>query len=325
MSYNSKAERWAIKVLEAVWADKTPPKNRRYGADDLRRMLDSSTAVADRFTRLRAFDGLLAVAVDQELADRGAETPPSQQSSTSVGAFTFSVADAPQRFERRISSLWEAADDPLKDQSTFAWPVWSGVAATAAAAIMMLAPQSEAPSDELTPRGAAGAESGQLSVTPYCLLQAESGTVETRTFDADAPCPPDARLATSVTDAAGRELSVLLLGVQHDEREGISLQPYSPSPGLPQAARLEVGATEQRIGPVRRLETNHTVGDLDVIAITMQADASWEMVEPMLVRIMNERGEASAERVAGQLFVALKTAGVEPVEFAVTRSHIAVP
>jgi hypothetical protein len=89
--------------------------------------------------------------------------------------------------------------------------------------------------------------------------------------------------------------------------------------------RLEIGATEQRIGPVRRLETNHAAGGLDVIAITTQADANWELVEPMLTRIMSERSAQSAERVAGQLFDALKEAGVEPVEFAVTRSHIALP
>ena len=325
MSYSSKAERWAIQVLEAVWAGQTPPKNRRLGADDLRRMVDQSTKVSLRFERLRALDDLIARVADDELADRGVEAPPVQETSRSVGAFTFSEVDSPQTFDRRISALWESAEDPLKDTRSFAWPAWAGLAAaTAAAALLMVGGDQTAEPTEFTPRGVADAATSGLMITPYCLTQQESGLVETRAFTGTAPCPSDARIATSVTDSAGRELAVVLLGVQAGA-DRLNILPYSPSPSAPESVRLEVGATEQRIGPVRRLETNHETGALDVVAIALEEEADWSIVEPILSEIMETRAGANTEVIAAALYDGLKQAGAEPVDFAVTRSAIALP
>ena len=324
MNYSSKAQRWAIHVLEAVWADQTPPRNRRLGADDLRRMVDNSPRVSQRFERLRALDDLIARVADDELADRGIDTAPLQEEARSVGAFTFTEVSAPQTFERRITTLWESAEDSLKDTRSFTWPAWAGLAAAAAAALVVVSVNQDVEPTEFTPRGAADAATSGLLITPYCLTQEESGVVETRAFSGAAPCPATARIATSVTDSAGRELAVVLLGVQ-TQSDRLSLLPYSPSPNAPESVRLEIGATEQRIGPVRRLETNHSAGALDVIAVAMEEEADWSVVEPILTEILETRGDATSDVVAAALFDAFKRAGTEPVDFTVTRSAITLP
>lgn len=323
MSYPSRAERWALRVLDAVFADRSPRRSRRYGADDLRRMIDSSPRVAGRFQRLRAIDDLLSTITETELADRGIDSPPVQESLRSVGPFTFSEAEAPRTFERRVSTLWEQEADPLKDTS-YAWPTWIGVGAAAAAALLVFGGESPAEPDEFAPRGAADIVPSSLVVTPYCLLSTDGDDVQTRAISPAAPCPTNARIATSVTDTAGRDVAVVLLGVQSSPQR-LNLLPYSPSPSAPNGVRLEVGATEQRIGPVRRLETNHDAGRLDVVAISLAEPADWSEVEPVLTEILDQHRGATAEYVAGAIFDAFKRTGMEPVEFTVTRSALAVP
>ena len=286
-------------------------------------MIDSSPRVASRFQRLRAIDDLLSTITEDELTARGIDSPPVQESLRSVGAFTLSEVEAPRTFERRVATLWEQGADPLKD-SSYPWYSWLGVGTAAAAALFFFAGEQNAEVDAFAPRGAADMVDSSLVVTPYCLVATDGADVQTRAISPSAPCPVDARIATSVTDTAGRDLAVVLLGVQN-VRNDLSLLPYSPSPSAPDGVRLEVGAIEQRIGPVRRLETNHAAGPLDVVAVTLTEPADWSDVEPILSRILDEHHAASAEFVAGAVFDAFRRAGMEPIEFTVTRSALALP
>lgn len=320
-AYGPRAERWAISVLEAVWAGKPIPRRRGLGAPDLQRMVSASTPVSATFERLATLDDMLYDAVDDALFLRGVEEPPLRENTRSVGGFAFETLEAPNGFRSQVQALWSEDRDPLRTAALPGWLYATLGFAAACVMIFVFVPQ-PGEDDGLVARGAAVAQEG-VSVTVHCLAETEGRVVPTELGESGG-CTLRDRLAVSAFDAAGRSLSVIAVGLQ-EVNGRVRVLPYAPAPSRPVAPELELGALEQRVGPVIRLATNHGAGRLVVVGAFVESTVSWPEIEPGLTAFMDEAPPgADATVLADALVDNLKRVGVQPHARAVVETSLSL-